>query len=209
MELQERQLIQLFPSCLFTGRVPDLSLCDRVEAVVRTMQKEAQGAKDETFFMTRDDIHTHPGLKELSDLALAESGRVLDFYKVKRQSHYITDMWGNITNPNHRHAMHIHPNCLLSGLVYITAPPDCGPTQFSDPRPAARIIEPAVTEMNQFNSGQFLIAPEKGVMVLWPSFIPHAVERGKNRTHEDRIIVAFNVMIRGTIDIATAHLELK
>ena len=71
------------------------------------------------------------------------------------------------------------------------------------------MIEPAVSEMNVYNSGQFLIAPEKGVMVLWPSFIPHAVERGKNRTNEDRIIVAFNVMIRGTIDITTAHLELK
>jgi uncharacterized protein (TIGR02466 family) len=209
MELYERQVIQLFPSCLFTGRVSDLTLCDRVETVLRKMQKEAEGARDETFFMTRDDIHKRPEMKELADLALTESGRVLDFYKIKRQSHYITDMWGNITNPNHRHALHVHPNCLLSGLIYIKSPPDCGPTQFSDPRPGARMIEPSVTEMTPYNTGQFLIAPDKGVMVLWPSFIPHAVERGKNRTHEDRIIVAFNVMIRGTIEISTAHLELK
>ena len=80
---------------------------------------------------------------------------------------------------------------------------------FNDPRPGARILEPSVTEFTSYNNGSFGVAPEKGVMLLWPSFLPHAVERGKNRTHEDRIIVAFNVMIRGTIEIGTAHLELK
>jgi uncharacterized protein (TIGR02466 family) len=209
MELQDRQLITLFPSCLFTGRVNDLSLCDRIEAALRAMQKEGQGSRDETYFMSRDDIHKRPEMKELVDLVMSESARVLDFYKVKRQSHYITDMWGNITNPNHRQSMHIHPNCLLSGIIYITAPPDCGPTMFSDPRPGARMLEPSVTEMTQYNNGSFGVAPDKGVMLMWPSFLPHAVERGQNRTHEDRIIVAFNVMIRGSIDISTAHLELK
>ena len=37
MELQDRQLITLFPSCLFTGRVNDLSLCDQVEVALRAM----------------------------------------------------------------------------------------------------------------------------------------------------------------------------
>jgi uncharacterized protein (TIGR02466 family) len=209
IDLKERQVIQLFPSCLFVGKATDLTLCDRVEAAVRAMQKDNQGSKDETFFMTRDDIHKRPEMAEFVELVMRESGAVLDFYKIKRASHYITDMWANVTNPNHRQALHIHPNCLLSGIMYIKAPPDCGPTQWSDPRPGARMIEPSVTEMTPFNTGQFLIGPEKGVMVIWPSFMPHAVERGKNRTHEDRIIVAFNVMIRGSIEISTAHLELK
>jgi uncharacterized protein (TIGR02466 family) len=209
MPLIERQVIELFPSCLFVGKVTDLTICDRLEAVVRAMQKAGQGTHDETFFMTRDDIHMRPEMKELCVLVMTEAATVLDFYKIKRQSHYITDMWGNITNPNHRQAMHIHPNCLLSGIIYVTAPPDCGPTQWADPRPGARILEPSVSQLTPSNSGQFMIAPDKGVMVMWPSFMPHAVERGRNRTHADRIIVAFNVMIRGTLDNPTAHLELK
>ena len=209
MDLTERQVITLFPTCLFVGKVPDLTLCDRVEAAVRAMQKAGDGSQDDTFFMSRDNIQQRAEMKELADLVLQETGRVLDFYKIKRQSHYITDMWGNITNPNHRQAMHIHPNCLLSGIIYITSPPDCGPTQFADPRPGARMLEPSFSEMTPYNNGTFFVAPDKGVMVIWPSFLPHAVERGRNRTHEDRIIVAFNVMIRGTIDVPTAHLELK
>jgi uncharacterized protein (TIGR02466 family) len=209
MELKDRQLLQLFPTCLFVGKASDLGICDRLEAALRAMQKAGEGKQDDSFFMTRDDIHKRAEMKELCDLVLAESGKALDFLRVKRQSHYITDMWGNITNPNHRQALHIHPNCLLSGIIYVTSPQACGPTQFADPRPGARMLEPSYTELTPYNSGQFMIAPEKGVMVMWPSFVPHAVERGRNRTHEDRIIVAFNVMIRGAIDIPTAHLELK
>jgi uncharacterized protein (TIGR02466 family) len=209
MELQERQVMTLFPTCLFTGKVGDLTVCDRVEVALRAMQKAGEGNQDDTFFMSRDDIHKRPEMKELSDLVLQETGRVLDFYKVKRQSHYITDMWGNITNPNHRQALHIHPNCLLSGIIYVRSPADCGPTQFCDPRPGARMLEPQYSEMTPYNNGTFYVAPDKGVMVIWPSFLPHAVERGHARPNEDRIIVAFNVMIRGEIDIPTAHLDLK
>ena len=46
-------------------------------------------------------------------------------------------------------------------------------------------------------------------MLIWPSFLPHAVERGSAKTNEDRIVVAFNVMIRGKIENPTAYLEFK
>jgi uncharacterized protein (TIGR02466 family) len=118
-------------------------------------------------------------------------------------------MWANITHPNHRHHMHIHPNCLLSGILYLKTPKDCGPTMFQDPRPGARMIEPSFTEMNAFNSENFVVTPEKGCMMIWPAYLPHAVENGRAKEDEDRIVVAFNIMIRGRIDKRTARLELK
>lgn len=45
-------------------------------------------------------------------------------------------------------------------------------------------------------------------MLLWPSHIPHAVEQGTADESEERIVVAFNVSIRGRIDLATARMEL-
>ena len=80
---------------------------------------------------------------------------------------------------------------------------------WADPRPAARMLEPSFSEMNMHNMGRFSVAPEKGVMVMWPSFLPHGVERGSCKSNEDRVIVAFNVMIRGLINAPTARLELK
>jgi hypothetical protein len=46
-------------------------------------------------------------------------------------------------------------------------------------------------------------------MLIWPSFLLHAVEAGRCKSDEDRIVLAFNIMIRTTIETTTARLELK
>jgi uncharacterized protein (TIGR02466 family) len=209
MELIERYTHLLFPTALFTGKISDITACDRVEKKLREMQKSGQGDAQEFTFVTPDNIQTLPEMKELSDLILKESEQILDAYKIKRDSHYITNMWANITHPNHRHHMHIHPNCLFSGILYVKAPKNCGPTIFGDPRLNARMIEPSYTEMNIHNTSVFMVAAEKGRMLMWPSYLAHAVENGTAIEDEDRIVVAFNIMIRGLIDRRTARLELK
>ena len=209
MELLGKQLVQLFPTCLFTGKISDLTACDRAEAYLRTLQQAGRGTTEDKTYITPDDLQSVPEMKELADLVMKESEQVLNFFRVKRESHYITNMWANITHPNHRHPMHIHPNCLLSGILYLKTPKDCGPTVFDDPRPGARMIEPTFTELNAFNSNNFVVAAEKGRMLFWPSYLPHAVENGHSATEDDRIVLAFNVMIRGTIEKKTARLELR
>jgi hypothetical protein len=46
-------------------------------------------------------------------------------------------------------------------------------------------------------------------MIMWPSYLLHAVDAGKSTTDDDRIVIAFNIMIRTTIETMTARLELK
>jgi uncharacterized protein (TIGR02466 family) len=212
MELIEKQVNMLFPTPLFTGKLSDITACDRVEKKLREMQKSGQGVPHDFgkfAFLTHDNIQTLPEMNELVDLIMKEAGQILDIYKIKRDSHYITNMWANITHPNHRHHMHIHPNCLFSGIVYIKTPKNCGPTMFVDPKIHARMIEPTFTENNNFNSAVFVAPAEKGRMLMWPSYLSHAVEYGTANEDEDRIVVAFNIMIRGLIDRRTARLELR
>ena len=71
------------------------------------------------------------------------------------------------------------------------------------------MIDPVYTESNTINGSQFTAPPEKGRMLMWPSYVWHAVEYGTANEDEDRIVVAFNIMIRGSIDRRTARLELK
>ena len=211
MELIEKDVRLLFPTPIFTGKISDIGACDRIEKKLREMQKAGDGVAHrfgDFAFLTNDNIHLLPEMKELVDLIMKETAQILDMYKIKRESHYITNMWANITHPNHRHHMHIHPNCLFSGILYIKTPKDCGPTIFVDPRMHARMIEPDYTENNDLNSAQFTAPPEKGRMLVWPSFVAHAVEYGSAKEDEDRIVLAFNIMIRGSIDRRTAHLEL-
>lgn len=211
-ELSARQVLMLFPTPMFTGKLYDLSLCDRLEKIIRQMRASGIGRSSpkgaSPSYMTPDDLHTIPEFKELVDVAIAESAKVLDSYSVMRESHHITSMWANITHPNHRQNMHVHPNCLLSGLIYIKAPLNCGPTMFASPRRLSKNFEPRYQVRNEINSDFFIMPAEKGRMLLWPSHIPHAVEQGTADESEERIVVAFNVSIRGRIDLFTARMEL-
>ncbi len=211
-ELTEKQMLRLFPTAMFTGKLPDITLCDRIERRLRTLQKSGAGTTLRTdglrAYMTPDNIQDLPEMKDLVELVMAESASVLDVLGIKRDSHYITNMWANITHPNRRHGLHMHPNCVLSGLVYIKTPAKCGPTVFSSPRQMTKNLEFSYFVKNEFNADVFGMVPEKGRMLLWPSHVPHAVDEGRAEPSEDRIIVAFNIMIRGQIDVATAHLTL-
>jgi len=145
-ELTGKQVFMLFPTPMFTAVLPELSICDRAEKVIRDLQKAAKGRSSPPgatlAYMTPDDIKTLPEMKELLDIILRESALVLDAFAVKRDSHYITNMWGNIGSPNTRGNIHVHPNCLLSGLIYIKTPVNCGPTMFASPRKFLKNLEP-------------------------------------------------------------------
>jgi uncharacterized protein (TIGR02466 family) len=212
-ELTAKQMFMLFPTPMFTGKLPDIGLCDRVEKKLRELRKSGKGMSSPEgavlAYMTPDDIQTLPEMKELVDVVMWESGNILDAYKIKRDSHYITNMWANIANPNRRHHMHIHPNCLLSGLVYIRTPKNCGSTMFASPRQLSKNLEPTYLGKNELNSDVFIMPAEKGRMLIWPSHVPHAVEQGAADEAEERIVVAFNIMIRGRIEAHTAYLDLS
>lgn len=211
-ELTAKQLFMLFPTPFFTGMLPDISMCDRIEKKLRELQKSGKGMSSpkgaSPAFMTSDDLYTLPEMKELVDVIMLESAKVLDAYAIKRDSHYITSMWANITHPNHRAHIHVHPNCLLSGLVYIKAPTSCGPTMFASPRRFTKNLEPNYLERNDLNSDFIIFPAEKGRMLIWPSYLPHAVEQGTADETEDRITLPFNIMIRGPIRLFTASMDL-
>lgn len=211
MGLSQKEMFLLFPSGFFTGKLPDIALCDRIEKKLRDMQTSGHGSVSNGHmraFTTSDNLQSLPEMKELVALIMEESEQILDAYKVKRASHYISNMWANIASPNRRHLAHAHPNCLLSGLVYIRTPQGCGNTLCYLPRAFSNAIIPELLEKNELNADTFKYPVEKGRMVIWQSHMPHAVDEGIASEDEDRIVIAFNIMIRGWINLPTAKLKL-
>lgn len=80
---------------------------------------------------------------------------------------------------------------------------------FASPRQLTKNFEPTYLTRNELNADVFAHPAEKGRMLLWPAHVPHAVEEGAADESEERIVVAFNVMIRGRIEVETACLELR
>jgi uncharacterized protein (TIGR02466 family) len=165
---------------MFTGMLPDISMYDRVEKKIRELQESGKGRSApkgaSERYLTPNDLHTLPEMKEWVDIIMVETGKILDAFAVKRASHYITGMWANVTHPNTAQHMHVHPNCLLSGLVYIRTPTNCGPTMFASPRRFTKNLEPGYSQRNELNSDFFIVGAEKGRMLIWPGHVPHTVE---------------------------------
>jgi hypothetical protein len=42
-ELTEKRVFMLFPTLMFMGKLPDMSVCDRVEKKARELQKSGMG----------------------------------------------------------------------------------------------------------------------------------------------------------------------
>ena len=88
VQLSAKQLFMMFPTPMFTGMLPDIGLCDRIEKKLRELQKSGKGYPSPggkiLAYMTPDDIQTLPEMKALVDVIMAEASSILDFYAINR-----------------------------------------------------------------------------------------------------------------------------
>lgn len=103
----------------------------------------------------------------------------------------LDSLWINLLPAKAAHSGHIHPLSVLSGVVYVAAPPGSGALRLEDPRLGLMMAAPprraeAPAELNTFVT----LAPTAGNLVMWESWIRHEVLSGSNRS--PRISVSFN-----------------
>jgi len=191
--------IALFPTFIHRSFVKDISLCNRIEDAARNIRDLRKGTfyrGDDNNFVTDDNLHELTEFSELCKMIIEESAFAFDFYAVKRDRHYITSMWSYITTSNYSLSTHIHQNSFFSGVFYAKAPKNCGKLRLMDPRPAKNIINPEYERVNDANMGIYELHPTTGEMLMFPSWLPHDVFAGQSE--EERISVAFNIMMKGT-----------
>ena len=104
---------------------------------------------------------------------------------------WILSAWANINRRGDFNNMHTHPGATWSGVYYVDdgeSSPDAEGTAIalSDPCPARTNI--FVPELSNSN---VLFRPVPGLMILFPSYVPHAVP--PHRGDRPRISIAFNV----------------
>jgi len=107
----------------------------------------------------------------------------------------LKEMWVNVLDTGGRQAMHNHANSFISGVVYLTPThPDArtvfmkspGGTDFSFKNDHAGVTT------GPYNADKWISpAPEPGDIVLFPSFLLHAVP---NNPGTRRITMAFNAI---------------
>ena len=103
----------------------------------------------------------------------------------------ISSIWSIINPENSYNITHIHPESYLSIGYYVKVPRgECGDFVMEDPRPGPQFQIPPTKQINHLNLRRIEIPPEEGLLIIFPSFVPHFVK--PNRTKEDRIVVSAN-----------------
>ena len=104
----------------------------------------------------------------------------------------ISYAWLNLNQNNNITAPHLHRNSIISGVLYIKCQ-DSGQLVLINPNVSHQyVVDPSIIEtFNGFNSAVYRIIPEKGKLIMFPSWIMHYVESNANKN--DRISMAFNI----------------
>jgi uncharacterized protein (TIGR02466 family) len=140
-----------------------------------------------------------PALKEVLHVAMGFANQItLDRQGRRSRPNWRVECWANINRQGHANKRHTHPGCFLSGSYYVdvgdgsTAGNPGGRFRFHDPRGVANVLEP-VTGKEGASAPE--IQPEAGMMVMFPSWMPHSVEAYLGEG--TRISIAFNLALPG------------
>jgi uncharacterized protein (TIGR02466 family) len=107
----------------------------------------------------------------------------------------IKEMWVNVLDAGGRQAMHNHANSFISGVVYLTPTRDSTQTVFMK-SPGGHDFsfknEHAGTSPGPYSADKWVSPPaEAGDMVLFPSYLMHAVPPNAGGR---RVTIAFNAI---------------
>lgn len=107
----------------------------------------------------------------------------------------IKEMWVNVLDTGGRQAMHNHANSFISGIVYLTPTHPASQTVFMKSPGGTEFAfknDHAGAHTGPYNADRWVSpAPEPGDLVLFPSYLMHAVPPNPG---ERRISMAFNAI---------------
>lgn len=202
-------IISLFSTPIFSTEFLQSTQINDLIEFLRMQQNPSKVLNDH--IQTQDDLHEKKELKEFCSKLLEVAKSICDFNHLVYDDLYITTMWATIaTSETYFHPQHIHPNSLLSGILYLQGPKDCSGTMFYDPRPTVQVFEPDYTDANHFNISRYETNFKPGKMLIFPSWFPHGVMTSDTPYGEDdaRITLSFNIMFTGKINKPTCKLSL-
>ena len=119
----------------------------------------------------------------------------------------ITTSWFTKSIKGQSSNYHNHNNCMFSVVLYLQTSENCGNIVFTDSIDKRYKLEK--NSYNLYNSIEWGIKPEDGLLVIFPSEVYHKIAENKSDT--TRYSLAFNVVPTGLIgNIDTdSHMKIK
>jgi len=190
------EVIGLFPTPLL--RVPEALDRALVAGLVAHFSERAKTANNSSANLSHTEMLQPGDSPLLVEVAMRVTPKLVDFGALmlgERLGWSVKEMWVNLLDTGGRQAMHNHANSFISGVLYLSAThPDArtvfmkspGGTDFTFKNDHAGITP------GPYNADKWISpAPEPGDMVLFPSYLMHAVPPNPGG---QRITLAFNAI---------------
>ncbi len=113
-------------------------------------------------------------------------------WKINKEKITILEMWSIVNKKKTFNVQHSHPNSLLSAAYYVKAKKNSGSIKFFDPKEMKVMYHPPIKSYHEISAEVIKIEPEEGKLLIFPSYLNHAVE--ENQSDEDRIVISFNLV---------------
>ena len=190
----------LFVTPLFEARIEDRRLLTELAHSIRSLAADDEagrrwsrdhGYKGYTSYASLDDLpRRDPAFADLKRVLTRQAAAFAKelAWDVKPR---LDSLWVNLLRGEGHHSAHIHPHSVLSGTLYIEAPPTSGAIRFEDPRLAMMMAAPLRSPSAPEQLRPFVeVQPEPGLLLMWESWLRHEVRPGTGRG--ERLSISFN-----------------
>ena len=152
--------------------------------------------KQNTLVQSGHNLHEENEFKPLVDKVVQSVKNYINHKQWICDDFKISGMWSNIQKSGEYFKPHNHANNILSGVYYVKSD-STSQIIFMDPRPQMSVLKPSNKIETRTNSDRWFYPSVQNRLLLFPSWLNHYVDT--NHSSDDRISVAFNIMLSGTI----------
>ena len=200
----KEELLQIFPRPVLI--LPYEKPISKELEFIRTLEWLPQKANGN--FKSKDTyILQKEELKDIKNFIVESVNKYCENILNTKQRLVITQSWFNKNPTGSKHHEHVHPNSIISGVMYFQIDQTLPPIQFSKSNQDGVKLDPI--KYNVLNSDTFLLPCKPGELILFPSNLRHSVPI--NTGMPDRISLSFNTFsidALGSEDSLT-HLDIR
>lgn len=200
----KEELLQIFPTPLLI--VPYEESIDKELAFLKTIsyreQKQNGNFRSDDSYLLRNEE-----FKNIKTFLTESVDKFTKNVYNSKQRLVITQCWANRNPKGSKHHEHVHPNSIISGVMYFQMNEKLPPIQFAKSIQDGVKLDPI--KYNHVNAESFMLPCKPGELILFPSSLKHSVPI--NVGDEDRISVSFNTF---SIDVlgseqSLTHLDVR
>lgn len=200
----KEELLQLFPTPLLI--VPYEEPIDKELAYLKTIsyreqQQNGNYRSDDSYLLRKEE------LKNIKNFLGESVDKFTKNVLNSKQRLVITQCWANRNPKGSKHHEHVHPNSIISGVMYFQINEKLPPIQFAKSIQDGMKLDPI--KYNHVNSESFMLPCKPGELILFPSSLKHSVPI--NQGDEDRISMSFNTFSIDAIgsEQSLTHLDIR